>query len=264
MRIVILSLVALFALAGCKSVSEPTAPEGTPEFVEQQRTICEARGGSWGSGEDRATNICFLTPKDANEPCTQASDCEGQCLARSRTCAPVMPLLGCHDVFMSGRIAGDGLPELIRTVEPWVAATLAAVAFQTVRFALQKRLKTAGLSATGATWARFLWTAPMLTVALAGWHWGAGGALPPLSLAFWIWGIAGGVAQILATICVVLLFARRNFAIGITFKKSEVLLTALIGWLLLGEAVSAAGLMALVLGAIALLVLSPGARSGFE
>ena len=102
MRIFILSLVALAVLAGCKPVSKPTAPEGTPEFVEQQRAICERRGGSWGSGTGRATNICFLTPKDANQPCAQSSDCEGQCLARSRTCAPVMPLLGCHEVLMAG------------------------------------------------------------------------------------------------------------------------------------------------------------------
>lgn len=138
----------------------------------------------------------------------------------------------------------------------WIAATLAAVLFQTARFALQKRLKTAGLSAAGATWVRFLWSAPLMGAGLFAWAGATGTALPPLSARFWAFALSGGIGQILATICVVALFSRRNFAVGITLKKSEVLLTALVGWLLLGEATSLAGLGALALGAIALLILS--------
>ncbi|MDV7144226.1 DMT family transporter [Tropicimonas sp. TH_r6] len=141
-------------------------------------------------------------------------------------------------------------------VEPWVLATLGAVAFQTTRFALQKRLKMAGLSAAGATWARFLWSAPLLAAGLLLWLRVTGMSVPPLTATFWAYAMMGGVTQILATICVVALFARRNFAVGITLKKSEVLMTALIGWLLLGEGVSPAGLAALLVGAVALLVLS--------
>ncbi len=141
-------------------------------------------------------------------------------------------------------------------IEPWVLATLAAVAFQTTRFALQKRLKMAGLSAAGATWARFLWSAPLVAAGLSVWLRSTGIAPPPLSAAFWVYALMGGLAQILATICVVALFARRNFAVGITLKKSEVLMTALIGWLLLGESVSGAGFAALLLGAVALVILS--------
>lgn len=151
----------------------------------------------------------------------------------------------------------------------WIVATLAAVVFQTARFALQKRLKGQGLSAAGATWARFLWSAPMLWVGLAGYVGVTGADLPPLSARFWAFALSGGIAQILATVCVVALFSHRNFAIGITFKKSEVLLTVLVGWVLLGEGVSAPGFAALALGAVSLLILSkdplpPVARAAGE
>ncbi|SFC70318.1 EamA family transporter [Tropicimonas isoalkanivorans] len=141
-------------------------------------------------------------------------------------------------------------------MDTWIAATLAAALFQTVRFALQKRLKQAGLSAAGATWARFVWSAPVLGLAVAVWIAASGVTVPPLTAAFWAFALAGGIGQILATICVVALFSRRNFAVGITFKKSEVLQTALVGWLVLGEGVSWSGLAALLLGLVALLVLA--------
>lgn len=141
-------------------------------------------------------------------------------------------------------------------MEPWVIATLAAAAFQTVRFALQKRLKSVGLSSVGATWVRFLYSAPLMAAALSLYVGATGTVLPPLSAAFWAYAVMGGVGQILATVCVVALFSLRNFAVGITLKKTEVLQTVLVGWLVLGETVSPAGLGAMLLGLAALLLLS--------
>ncbi len=65
--------------------------------------------------------------------------------------------------------------------------------------------------------------------------------LPAMSGAFWAYALAGGLSQILATMCVVALFAERNFAVGITFKKTEVIQTAIVGYLVLGEGLSRAG-----------------------
>ncbi len=146
-------------------------------------------------------------------------------------------------------------------MEPWIAATVAAAVFQAIRFALQKRLTApvpggACLSATGATWARFLWSAPLLGLALALWLAATGTALPALSARFWAFALAGGVAQILATVCVVAMFRFRAFAVGLTFKKSEVLQTAALGWLILGDAVSGPALVALVVGFGGLAILS--------
>ncbi len=98
-------LACLVALVSCNPLSrapEPTAAPGTAAFIDQQREICEAQGGRFSDSDTRATKICFLTPKDAGKGCNQSSDCEGECLARSRSCAPVIPLLGCNEVLTAG------------------------------------------------------------------------------------------------------------------------------------------------------------------
>lgn len=141
-------------------------------------------------------------------------------------------------------------------MELWIPATLAAAFFQAIRFALQKRLTLAGLSAAGATWARFLWAAPVIALGLTLWLAATGTAFPDLSVRFWAFALAGALTQILATVCVVALFSLRAFAVGLTFKKSEVLQTAALGWLVLGDPVSTAGLAALLVGLAALLILS--------
>jgi drug/metabolite transporter (DMT)-like permease len=149
-------------------------------------------------------------------------------------------------------------------LEPWVLVTLAAAAFQTVRFMLQKHLATATLSAGGATFARFLYSFPFILALLALYLWAGGLALPATGLRFWGFGLLGASAQILATVCVVLLFKQRNFAVGITFKKTEVIQTVLVGWLLLGEGVSAAGFAAIALGIVGLLLLSGQATGAIK
>ena len=141
-------------------------------------------------------------------------------------------------------------------MELWIVATLAAALFQTARFALQKRLRQVGLSATGATWARFLWSAPLSALGLTLWLGATGTPLPPLGPAFWAYAIVGGVAQILATVAVVAIFSLRHFAVGVTLKKTEVLQTVLVGWVVLGERVSPAGFGAMLVGLLALLLLS--------
>jgi hypothetical protein len=97
-------VTALFlTLAAClpgRTPPEPTAEPGTPEFVQQQRAICEADGGRFSPGPGGSTRVCFRTPEDANAFCTTGADCEGLCLARSRTCAPQVPLFGCHEAIM--------------------------------------------------------------------------------------------------------------------------------------------------------------------
>ena len=147
-------------------------------------------------------------------------------------------------------------------MELWIAASLAAALFQTVRFMLQKHLAQATLSAAGATFARFVYSAPLAVLALA--LWGALGAqLSVPGLTFWVYGGVGGAAQITATVLTVLLFGRRNFAVGITFIKVEVLLTAVIGLVVLGDALTTPGLVAILIGVVGVLILSgPLERTG--
>lgn len=138
----------------------------------------------------------------------------------------------------------------------WIPVTVAAAIFQTLRFMLQKFLSTSALSPAGATFARFAYSAPLVVLALALYLGATGRSLPELSAQFWGFAVIGGLSQILATICVVALFKQRNFAVGITFKKTEVIQTALVGLILLGEGISLGGLLAILLGLGAVLILS--------
>ena len=138
----------------------------------------------------------------------------------------------------------------------WIPVTIAAAFFQTLRFMLQKHLSRVDLSPAGATFARFFYSAPLVAVLLAVYLNATEQALPSLSLAFWIYGAAGGAAQIFATVCVVMLFKQRNFAVGITFKKTEVIQTVLVGLVILGEGVSIWGFAAILIGLIGVLLLS--------
>ncbi len=141
-------------------------------------------------------------------------------------------------------------------MELWVFVSILAAGFQTLRFMLQKQLTQVALSAGGATFARFLYAAPLAAIIAFLYMRLRGAVLPDTGALFWLYVPLGALTQILATVCVVLLFKRRNFAVGITFKKTEVILTVLVGLLILGEGVSATGLGAIVIGLTGVLVLS--------
>ena len=101
-------------------------------------------------------------------------------------------------------------------IEPWVLITCAAAFAQSIRFMLQKQLTGAGLSATGATFARFVFAAPIVVAGATLYARQSGQGAPQMPPVFWVHVVIGATSQILATVCVVLLFAHRNFAVGIT------------------------------------------------
>jgi hypothetical protein len=71
------------------------APEPPKSDAER---ACEKKRGIWskvGKGELRA---CVFMTRDSGKSCDRESDCEGVCLARSRSCSPVRPLFGCNDI----------------------------------------------------------------------------------------------------------------------------------------------------------------------
>jgi drug/metabolite transporter (DMT)-like permease len=147
----------------------------------------------------------------------------------------------------------------------WVILAIAAAAFQTLRFMLQKHLSMGQMSPGGATFARFAYSMPIVVTLAIGYVAAQGAGLPGLGPLFWAYALSGGLAQILATWCVVILFGQRNFAVGITFKKTEVVQTALVGLVVLGDRVSVWGMAAIVLGLVGVLILSdvPGASGGW-
>lgn len=141
-------------------------------------------------------------------------------------------------------------------VELWVILSLAAACFQTLRFVLQKVVSTAALSPTGATFARFLYSAPIMSAVMAFYIAHGAETLPQLTVVFWAFALGGAVAQVLATVAVVTLFKTRNFAVGVTLMKTEVILSVLVGMLLLGETVEGWALVAVVFGVAGVILLS--------
>ncbi|MFV2033959.1 MAG: EamA/RhaT family transporter [Halocynthiibacter sp.] len=138
----------------------------------------------------------------------------------------------------------------------WVPITIAAAFSQNLRFMLQKHLKATRLSTTGATFARFVYSAPLVALLLLAYLRATGRALPDVPAIFWACALSGALAQILATLCVVALFGERNFAVGITFKKTEVVQTAIISFLVLAEGISKSGIMAIAVGFVGVVLLS--------
>jgi len=141
-------------------------------------------------------------------------------------------------------------------MELWIPITIGAATAQTLRFMLQKRLKGMALSTAGATFARFVYSSPLIAVIATIYAVASGQGRPDIPAAFWPYALAGGTSQILATMCVVALFSHRNFAVGITFKKTEVLLSALFGFLILGDIFTTLTIIAMLIGLAGVLFLS--------
>ncbi len=143
----------------------------------------------------------------------------------------------------------------------WVWVTCGAVIAQTLRFMLQKQLRSATLSTAGATFARFIYSAPLIALLAFGYGriTGQATAVPP---DFWVFAIAGGLTQIVATMCVVALFTQRHFAVGTTFMKTEVLLAALLSIIVLNEGLPPLAWGALLLGLPGIVLLSDAPAAG--
>ena len=83
----------------------------------------------------------------------------------------------------------------IVTLDLWIVAAIAAAGFQTLRFVLQKVLSTEALSPTGATFARFVYSAPIVVFAVFIYLSAGSVPFPGIAKPFWIYAVVGGFAQ---------------------------------------------------------------------
>lgn len=95
-----------------KPAAPPAAaspPETTPPPPEPpksaQQTACERKGGRYAAAGASGARACVSPTRDAGKRCARETDCEGLCLARSQSCAPIKPLFGCNDILQA-----DGRP----------------------------------------------------------------------------------------------------------------------------------------------------------
>ena len=145
-------------------------------------------------------------------------------------------------------------------IELWIPITVFAAFMQNLRSALQKHLK-GRLSTGGASYVRFFYACPFALVYLLAVREIGGFPLPAVNGLFLLYCLLGGLCQIAFTFLLVYLFSFRNFAVGTTYSKTEIIQVALLGLLLLGDTISAAGVVAIGIGMTGILALSVAHQS---
>jgi drug/metabolite transporter (DMT)-like permease len=145
-------------------------------------------------------------------------------------------------------------------VEPWVLWALLAAVMQSIRTAGQKVL-VADISAVSATLVRYLFGLPFALLYFAWLLSQRDWQIPTANSVFLICGLLAGVLQIVATVLLIQLFTLRNFAVGSTFVRTEIVLTALIGFWWFAEQVSWFGWLS-ILVCVGGLVLISLAKTG--
>lgn len=136
----------------------------------------------------------------------------------------------------------------------WVIATIVAALFQTVRTTLQKQVKTS-LPNNAINWARYSFGLPFVIIyVIVLLHYNH--SLPHTSTTFLLFCLGTAITQIIGTALLLTLFEHRNFAIGITYTKTEALQTALLGLFLFHETLSWPGFTAIIVGAIGIMLIS--------
>lgn len=86
-----------------KPVADPAPapalePEKPARVLGPEELACQKSGGQWSVAGKAGGMTCIRTLRDAGKSCRKKSDCEGDCLARSNTCAPISPLFGCNEI----------------------------------------------------------------------------------------------------------------------------------------------------------------------
>ncbi len=87
-------------------------------------------------------------------------------------------------------------------------------------------------------------------------------ALPPVNGVFLLCATIAGMLQIVATVLLIHLFTFRNFAVGSTYARTEVMLTALLGATFFYEYISPAGWLAILVCVLGVLAISLSRTGG--
>lgn len=116
----------------------------------------------------------------------------------------------------------------------WVPITLGAAAVQVLRNGAQAAL-TGRIGTLGATQVRFVFGLPFALLFLLACLAIRQAEMPGLNAASLGWAAAGGIAQILATALMLLVMHRRAFGVAYAYIKTEPVIVALLGVVLLGD-----------------------------
>ncbi|MGX2965312.1 MULTISPECIES: DMT family transporter [Shewanella] len=146
----------------------------------------------------------------------------------------------------------------------WIFFTLMAAFMQAWRNAFQSRLSR-DVNVVGVTLARFVYAGPLAAVYLLSLYAWQDAGLPQLGHGALQYIIGAALAQILATALMVKLFQLQNFAVGAGLAKSEALVAAVLGSLFFGTALTVTGWLGVLVGTVAVFLLSTqGGRKGLS
>ncbi|QIZ77294.1 DMT family transporter [Ferrimonas lipolytica] len=143
----------------------------------------------------------------------------------------------------------------------WILFTLLAAFAQSWRNALQSKLSV-DVKASGVTLARFIYAGPIAALYLVALYWWQPTSLISYNPSLARFVVGAALMQILATGLMVRLFQMKNFAIGAGLAKTEALVAAILGVLFFGTSLSPLGWCGVVIGGIAVMLLS--SKGGFK
>ena len=137
----------------------------------------------------------------------------------------------------------------------WIFAAIFAAACQTARSAFQKNM-ISKLGEYGAAYIRFCYALPFTTLIWLTWISIPSNNIPDLSIYSIVMCLVGSIFQVLFTYVLMKVFSHKNFATGIAFSKTEVILIAGLEIILLSAAFSISIMFGIILGVISVLLLS--------
>jgi drug/metabolite transporter (DMT)-like permease len=142
----------------------------------------------------------------------------------------------------------------------WILATLVAAAAQTARNAAQSDLASR-IGTPGATQVRFLFGLPFAALFLVLAALGTGEAPPALTRGSLGYTALGALAQIGATALMLRTMQSRSFAVTTAWIKTEPVLVAILGILLIGDPLTLPRFLAIVLATAGVVILSTRAET---
>jgi len=142
----------------------------------------------------------------------------------------------------------------------WIPVTIVAGSAQVLRNGLQAKL-TREIGTLGATQVRFIYGLPFAILFwLAVWAL-IGGPMPRFNQAAAGYALLGAVTQIAATALMLVAMTQRAFGVAYAYIKTEPVLVALFGVLLLGDHLTALAWLGIVLATAGILIVSVDPRA---
>ncbi|MCJ2186136.1 EamA/RhaT family transporter [Novosphingobium beihaiensis] len=137
----------------------------------------------------------------------------------------------------------------------WVPFTLLAAFAQVLRNAFQSRL-TARIGTVGGTQVRFVYGLPFAALLFAGYLAVVPAHVPAIPADALAWAAGGALSQIGATALMLLVMAKRDFGVAYAYIKTEPVTVALLGLVLIGDRLSWAGWLAVVIVTVGVVMAS--------